>query len=83
MNYNYNYTDSNGISDFTIDEGNLRAEKCTDDFGGPNKWRLFVKTQRGYWESVQWMDIHKIQLFFQTKLPVYNEQESKQTYSLS
>jgi hypothetical protein len=78
----YDYTDSNGISNFIVDEGNLRAEKCVGDFGGPNMWRLHVKTQRGYWESVQWMDVHKIQMFLKTELPVYNEQESKQKYSL-
>jgi len=79
----HTYTDSNGISNFLVDEGNLRAEKCVDDFGGPNMWRLHVKTSDGYWENVQWMNVYKIQQFFNTKLPVYNEGEkSKQNYSL-
>lgn len=78
----YDYTSSSGIRNFLVDEGNLRAEKCTDDFGGPNKWNLNVKTTSGYWESVQWMDVYRIQMFFKTKLPVYNEDQSKQYYSL-
>ncbi len=72
---------SNGIKDCIIEEHNLRAEKCMDDFGGPNMWRLYVKSQRGYWESVQWMNVYTIQDFFKTKLPVYNEQ-NEQHYSL-
>ena len=72
---------SNGIKNCIIEEGNLTAVKCTDDFGGPNKWNLHVKTTMGYSESVQWMDVSRIQMFFKTKLPVYNEQ-SKQKYSL-
>ena len=78
----YNYTASNGISNFVVDESNLRAEKCMSDFGGPNMWNLYVKTSNGYWESVQWMDVHRIQQFFKTKLPEYKEEQSKQKYSL-
>jgi hypothetical protein len=79
---NYNYTAPNGISYFEVEESNLRAEKSMSDFGGPNMWNLYVKTSNGNWEDVQWMDAHRIQKFFKTKLPVYNEQESKQKYSL-
>jgi hypothetical protein len=66
---------SNGIKPCVIEEGNLAAVKSTDDFGGPNKWHLHVKTTRGYWESVQWMDVYNIQMFFKTKLPIYKENE--------
>lgn len=54
-------------------QGNLKAEKCTDDFGGPNMWRLYVKRTDGFFDSVQWMDVYSIQRFFTTKLPVYKE----------
>jgi hypothetical protein len=54
-------------------EGNLKAEKDTGDFGGPNQWRLHVKTNQGRWESVQWMNVHSIQRFFNRQLPVYQE----------
>lgn len=54
-------------------EGNLKAEKDTRDFGGRNMWRLHVKSQRGFWESVQWMDVRRIQQFFRTQLTVYTE----------
>ena len=79
---NYNYTAPNGISYFEVEESNLRAEKSMSDFGGPNMWNLHVKTSNGRWEDVQWMNVYRIQEFFKTKLPVYNEQESKQKYSL-
>ena len=65
-----------------IIEGNLKAEKCTDDFGGPNKWNLLVMNNNGYWESVQWMDVYRIQEFFKTKLPIYKEVEIKTKYEL-
>lgn len=54
-------------------EGNIKAVKDTGDFGGPNMWRLHVKTNNGWFESVQWMGVHNIQRFFTTKLPVYKE----------
>jgi hypothetical protein len=79
---NYNYTAPNGISYFEVEESNLRAEKSMSDFGGPNMWNLYVKTSNGRWEDVQWMNVYRIQEFFKTKLPIYNEQESKQKYSL-
>jgi hypothetical protein len=79
---NYNYTAPNGISYFEVEESNLRAEKSMSDFGGANMWNLYVKTSNGRWEDVQWMNVYRIQEFFKTKLPVYNEQESKQKYSL-
>ena len=68
-----------------IIEGNLKAEKCTDDFGGPNKWNLYVRTNHGsnwWWESVQWMDVNKIQLFFETRLPRYKEVSKQLEYEL-
>jgi len=61
------------IQNHTITEGNLRAEKSTSDFGGANMWSLYVKTTNGWYESVQWMDVSRIQQFFKTKLPVYKE----------
>lgn len=64
------------IQNYEIIEGNLKAEKDTGDFGGPNQWRLYVKTNQGRWESVQWMNIYSIQRFFNTKLPVYEEVSS-------
>lgn len=56
-----------------IIEGNLRADKDTSDFGGPNMWRLYIKDKNGRWEDVQWMGVYNIQRFFNTKLPVYKE----------
>lgn len=59
-----------------IIENNLKAEKDTGDFGGPNMWRLHVKNRDGWFENVQWMDVYRIQKFFTTKLPVYKEVSS-------
>ena len=67
----------NGIKDYEVIEGNLKAEKDTGDFGGANMWRLYVMTNRGLWESVQWMDVYKAQKFFNRQLPVYNEETTK------
>jgi len=64
-----------------IVEGNLKAEKCTDDFGGPNQWNLYVMNTNYRWESVQWMGVHRIQAFFKTRLPIYGEAE-KPRYEL-
>lgn len=61
------------IHNHQIVEGNLKADKDTGDFGGPNMWQLCVKDNRGMWQSVQWMGVHSIQRFFSTKLPVYKE----------
>jgi len=58
------------MNNFDVVEGNLRAVKDHDDFGGKNMWNLYVKTVRGGWESVQWLSVGRIQEFFQTKLPV-------------
>ena len=58
------------MENFDVVEGNLRAVKDHDDFGGKNMWNLYVKTVRGGWESVQWLSVGRIQEFFQTKLPV-------------
>lgn len=73
----YTHTSSNGISNFVVQEGNLGATKDMSDFGGPNQWRLHVKTADGRWEDVQWMNVHRIQQFFKTKLPVYQEKSSR------
>lgn len=59
-----------------ITEGNIRAVKDTELFGGPNMWRLHIKTNNGWFEDVQWMNVHSIQRFFTTKLPVYQEVSS-------
>ena len=67
------------IQNYEIIEGNLKAEKDTGDFGGPNQWRLYVKTNQGQWESVQWMNVYSTQRFFNTKLPVYVEVSSSKS----
>ena len=61
------------MKNFDVVEGNLRAVKDHDDFGGKNMWNLYVKTVRGGWESVQWLSVGRIQEFFQTKLPVIED----------
>ena len=73
---------SNNIKDCEIIEGNLKAVKDTGDFGGPNMWHLHIKTNDGWWESVQWMGVYKIQKFFKTKLPEYQEEEQPPRYKL-
>ena len=65
-----------------IIEGNLKAVKDTSDFGGPNKWSLHVRNNNGWYDSVQWMDVRRIQEFFKTKLPVYKEVEKQVDYEL-
>ena len=77
------YTASNGIKSFSIEEGNIGLTKCLDDFGGPNMWRLHVKTVSGYWEDVQWMGVYKAQKFVKTKLPVYDEKQKQTKYKLA
>ena len=61
------------MKNFDVVEGNLKAVKDHDDFGGKNMWNLYVKTVRGGWESVQWLSVGRIQEFFQTKLPVIED----------
>lgn len=65
------------IEPFDITEGNLRATKDTSTFGGPNMWRLHIKSRDGYWEDMTWSSVHTIQKFFATKLPYYRELEEK------
>ena len=72
-----------GIKYHEIIEGNLKATKDTSDFGGPNQWNLCVKDVNGYWESVQWMGVGRIQDFFKTKLPRYKEQKKEVKYELA
>jgi hypothetical protein len=69
----------NNIQYFEIIEGNLKAEKDTGDFGGPNMWKLFVKTTKGRWKNIQWMGVYSIQELFNAKLPVYEEQTQSET----
>lgn len=69
------------IQEQTITEGNLQAVKDTSDFGGANMWRLYVKKNNGRYESVQWMDVNRIQMFFKTSLPKYKE-VTKSKYEL-
>jgi hypothetical protein len=76
------YTYSNGIKACTIEEGNLGAVKCSDDFGGPNQWRLYIRDVEGRWEDIQWGHVSKFQQFFKTKLPVYKEQAKQTKYEL-
>jgi hypothetical protein len=70
------------IKSHQVTEGNLRAEKSTSDFGGPNKWHLHIKNVNGYWVSVQWMSVGNIQPLFKEKLPVYEEVKSSKKYKL-
>jgi len=70
---------NNGIKPFEVTEGNLRAIKCTDDFGGCNQWHLYIKTTKGYYEKTQWMNVYYIQPFFTTKLPKYEDKSSRST----
>ena len=77
------YTAPNGIKSFSIEEGNVGLTKCLDDFGGPNMWRLHVKTVSGYWEDVQWIGVYKAQQFVKTKLPVYDEKQKQTKYKLA
>jgi hypothetical protein len=72
----------NNIEYLEVTEGNLRAVKCTDDFGGPNMWRLYVKRTDGFFDSVQWMYVGNVQKFFSKKLPVYEEAQSEKKYKL-
>jgi hypothetical protein len=69
------------IEYFEVIEGNIKAEKCTGDFGGPNMWNLCVKTNNGWYKQVQWMDVSNIQEFFKTQLPVY-EGKTNSVYQL-
>ena len=55
-----------------IIEGNLKAVYDTGgNFNIPNMWALFIRTNRGGWESVQWMGVDRIQELFETKLPKF------------
>lgn len=67
----------NTIEHFDIIEGNLRAVKDTSDFGGPNMWRLHIKTLDNCWEDIDWSSHGKVQKFFSTKLPYYREAETR------
>lgn len=58
---------------YEVIEGNIKAVKDVELFGGPNQWRLHIRTADGWFEPVQWMGVHSIQRFFSTKLPVYQE----------
>lgn len=65
---------TNNIKPYEVIEGNLKAVKDTSDFGGANMWNLKIKELSGYWsDSVQWMDVQRIQPFFKEKLPMYKE----------
>lgn len=54
-------------------EGNIKAVKDTEHFGGTNMWYLHIKTNNGWFENLKWMGVHSIQRFFTKKLPVYKE----------
>jgi len=54
-----------------IVEGNLKAIKCSSDFGGPNMWDLYIKTVDGYYNRIQWMSVERIQELFTTKFPIF------------
>jgi hypothetical protein len=61
------------IDYFEVIEGNIKAEKDINLFGGSNMWHLHIKTNNGWFERVQWMGLYNIQRFFTTKLPEYPE----------
>jgi hypothetical protein len=71
------------IQQHEITEGNLRAVKSTDDFGGPNMWSLYVKDANNIWRSIQWMSVGNIQRLFKTKLPIYKEISEKTKYEIA
>jgi hypothetical protein len=56
-----------------IVEGNIKAVKDIELFGGANMWHLHIKNRNGWFEKVQWMSVGNIQRFFTTELPVYKE----------
>ena len=66
-----------GIEKHVIEEGNLKAVKDTSDFSGGNMWELQVKDATGWFRNVQWMHVSKIQPFFKTPLPEYQETSSR------
>ena len=70
------------IQQHEITEGNLRAIKSTDDFGGPNMWNLYIMGTNGWWQDIQWMSVGNIQRLFKTKLPVYKEISKETKYEL-
>ena len=59
------------MKNLEVIEGNLKAVKCSSDFGGPNMWDLYIKTVDGYYNKIQWMGVQRIQELFTTKLPVF------------
>lgn len=64
----------NGIEHQVVEEGHVRAVKCTGDFGGPNMWNFYVKDANGcFGGRVQWMSVDNVQRFFKTKLPRYEK----------
>ena len=64
----------NGIEHQVVEEGHVRAVKCTDDFGGENMWDLYVKDANGHFgRRLQWMDVYNVQRFFKTRLPRYEK----------
>lgn len=67
----------NGIQYQVIEEGNLSLVKDTDDFGGPNQWRLHIRSKHGYWKEVKWGHVSHFECLFNTKLPWYKEESSK------
>ena len=69
-----------GIEKHVIEEGNLRAVKDTSDFSGGNMWELQVKDATGWFRNVQWMHVSKIQAFFKTPLPKYQEITGTRNY---
>ncbi len=58
---------------YEVIEGSLKAEKSLNIFGGPNMWYLYAETKSGAYKLVQAMHVTKIQEFFESELPVYEE----------
>jgi len=69
----------NGIEFHVIEEGHVRAVKDQHTFGGCNKWYLHLKDTDGYYRQIQWMDVSRIQEFFKTKLPIYEQTDTTTT----
>lgn len=63
-----------GIQQFEVTEGNLKAVKDTSGFGNPNMWNLYIKTIKGCWENIQWVPHYTASKFFTSNLPYYNEE---------
>ena len=70
---------SNGIEFEVFTDGHVQVYKDTTLFGGANMWNFYVKNTKGKFIKVQWMDVEKAQLFFNTRLTRYIESPTSST----